>query len=509
MALTYYYDLASVSTFTNNDARDTKTKLNSNFALLNTNVIGIDNRFEFALDALFGNVILDGLAITYGGTGLSFTAGAGSALIGTRIQVSSNTTVTVLGSQSGAKIYLGNDGAFYTAIPAGIDYMEYVTYSSDASNITAIKITARTATLGASPVIEVAGTAKANKDALILRNITNAADMDGTGTALTFQQWYYHATAPAADDSGRIAAITEQDWTDTASTRDSALAFSVSVDGTLVEYMRIKSTGVNIGAGAAGIDYTLTFDGETNDCVITWMEDEDYLKFNDDIMFPDNERVYLGTAADAGIYYDGTNSNFDSDLVAPSDLIIDCGTDKTLVLEETVWKDIQVPAHSVKTGASAPGFDGTAAGDATLLTYAFDGASVEQVYFTIQMPHDWKEGTTIFPHVHFSPTADSGAVEKGVSWKLEYTWANNAATFGASAEIEMTKAFTDAQWDHLIATNDTGISGAGKTISSILVCRLYRDPTDGDDTFENDVLFLGFDIHYEVEKLGSRQQYVS
>jgi len=32
---------------------------------------------------------------------------------------------------------------------------------------------------------------------------------------------------------------------------------------------------VVIGLGAAGVDYTLTFDGETNDGVITWMEDED------------------------------------------------------------------------------------------------------------------------------------------------------------------------------------------------------------------------------------------
>jgi hypothetical protein len=32
---------------------------------------------------------------------------------------------------------------------------------------------------------------------------------------------------------------------------------------------------VTIGAGAAGVDYTLTFDGEDNDGVITWLEDED------------------------------------------------------------------------------------------------------------------------------------------------------------------------------------------------------------------------------------------
>ena len=42
---------------------------------------------------------------------------------------------------------------------------------------------------------------------------------------------------------------------------------------------------VTIGAGAAGVDYKLTFDGETNDGVLTWMEDEDYFRFEDDVVF--------------------------------------------------------------------------------------------------------------------------------------------------------------------------------------------------------------------------------
>lgn len=35
-------------------------------------------------------------------------------------------------------------------------------------------------------------------------------------------------------------------------------------------------SNLTIGIGAAGVDYALTFDGETNDGLITWMEDEDY-----------------------------------------------------------------------------------------------------------------------------------------------------------------------------------------------------------------------------------------
>lgn len=52
-----------------------------------------------------------------------------------------------------------------------------------------------------------------------------------------------------------------------------------------------------IGVGAAGVDYTLTFDGETTDGIITWMEDEDYFKFSDDILMASTERIYFRDTA--------------------------------------------------------------------------------------------------------------------------------------------------------------------------------------------------------------------
>jgi hypothetical protein len=50
---------------------------------------------------------------------------------------------------------------------------------------------------------------------------------------------------------------------------------------------------VFIGNGAAGVDFSLTFDGETNDGVITWMEDEDYFQFDDDIFMYDGSQIFF------------------------------------------------------------------------------------------------------------------------------------------------------------------------------------------------------------------------
>jgi hypothetical protein len=48
-----------------------------------------------------------------------------------------------------------------------------------------------------------------------------------------------------------------------------------------------------IGTGEAATDYRLTFDGETNNGVITWMEDEDYFKYLDDMFMDVAEAIYF------------------------------------------------------------------------------------------------------------------------------------------------------------------------------------------------------------------------
>ena len=57
-------------------------------------------------------------------------------------------------------------------------------------------------------------------------------------------------------------------------------AFTVATDK-----FTVTSAGhVTIGDGTAGVDYTLTFNGETSDGVLTWMEDEDYFQFADAVL---------------------------------------------------------------------------------------------------------------------------------------------------------------------------------------------------------------------------------
>ena len=106
-------------------------------------------------------------------------------------------------------------------------------------------------------------------------------------------------------------------------------AFAVSSghthDGTTAEggpVTKLLGTAITIGDATAGTDITVTFDGESNDGVLAWMEDEDYFKFSDDILLNSTERLNFG---DTGTYiFQSTDGQLD--IVADTELQIAAAT---------------------------------------------------------------------------------------------------------------------------------------------------------------------------------------
>lgn len=167
------------------------------------------------------------------------------------------------------------------------------------------------------------------------------------------------------------------------------------------------------------------------------------------------------------------------------------------------WNDLQVPGFSVRTGASAPGFESGFAGDATLYNYNFNGINTtEIVYFSVQFPHNYIPGSTFYPHVHWSPTTTGTGT---VKWNIECSDADIYGTFAAGLTASGTTTIpSDQQWDHIVTDIPAG-GATGGGISSIGVCRLFRDPTDPADTYDADAALLSIDWHIQVDSLGSRK----
>ena len=92
-------------------------------------------------------------------------------------------------------------------------------------------------------------------------------------------------------------------------------------DGTAAEggpITKLLGTAITIGDATSGTDITVTFDGETNDGVFKWMEDEDYFEFSDDLLVASTEKLQF---RDTAIYI---NSSADGqlDLVADTEIQI-------------------------------------------------------------------------------------------------------------------------------------------------------------------------------------------
>jgi hypothetical protein len=80
-------------------------------------------------------------------------------------------------------------------------------------------------------------------------------------------------------------------------------------DGEGGDITALRGHALTFGLGTAGTDIVLTFDGETNDGVLSWMEDEDHFKFDDDVKIIDDKKIILGTNDDITIKYDETTNN--------------------------------------------------------------------------------------------------------------------------------------------------------------------------------------------------------
>ena len=170
-------------------------------------------------------------------------------------------------------------------------------------------------------------------------NIANGDDMEivhfrglrGTGVADDNMFFRYYMN----DDGGNITEVARMtvNLVDAgAATEDAKIVWSIRSAGsnTLVDALTIASSAsaaqsidfnqdsITFGTGTAATDITLTFDAESADGVITWMEDEDYFKFSDDILMNSTERINF---YDTAIYiYSSADGQLD--LVADTEIQI-------------------------------------------------------------------------------------------------------------------------------------------------------------------------------------------
>lgn len=175
-----------------------------------------------------------------------------------------------------------------------------------------------------------------------------------------------------------------------------------------------------------------------------------------------------------------------------------------LVLPEVdlipAWDDQQINISSVKLpGAGAPSwtlYKGT-------YVLVFSDSADEIIYFTAELAHGYREATNIEFHIHLAyPDNNAGDTQ----WIFTYSWANVGAMFPAETGVSATIASPTTADYHQLAEIENSINGAGKTISSVLLCSLKREGTSEKDTYGSAVYLVALDFHIQINSLGSRTE---
>lgn len=170
------------------------------------------------------------------------------------------------------------------------------------------------------------------------------------------------------------------------------------------------------------------------------------------------------------------------------------------------WDDWTFPA----TGINLPGAASDPDRDTSTALLLFGKSATQTIAEAAQMPHRWKAGTGIRPHLHYKTVSDPAGVG-GHVWTLEYKW-YNAANDTVPADYTTLTAVGTAP-DHVGGLVVPGIlefgaiDGTGKRESSFFEFRLSRTGGDERDTYDDDIALLAFDIHIRVGKHGTLSEY--
>jgi len=185
---------------------------------------------------------------------------------------------------------------------------------------------------------------------------------------------------------------------------------------------------------------------------------------------------------------------------------LDASGTTPITYSDTVWDDLRiVPGAFTFSGSGDPVLRDWTLGGTAFKVYKFE--KDDMVFASCQMPHDYKEGTDLKPHIHWTP-CDRGNEESGalVGWKVDYSIADIGEAFGNAVTLDFSDACTGTDHLHEI-TDSLTITGTGFKISHILMLKIYRTDTGADDTWAGTTTqapaLLEFDIHYEKSTAGS------
>lgn len=135
----------------------------------------------------------------------------------------------------------------------------------------------------------------------------------------------------------------------------------------------------------------------------------------------------------------------------------------------------------------------------------------DYMYFNVQIPHKWKIGSTVFPHIHWIQSQDTIP-----NLLIQYRWQINggAKTTGWTNYKCNVPAYTYLSGNLNQICHDGGIlAPVGSGLSDEIQIRVLRDNANTSTVFASSdpvaatISIISVDVHFEQDKLGSDNEY--
>lgn len=170
-----------------------------------------------------------------------------------------------------------------------------------------------------------------------------------------------------------------------------------------------------------------------------------------------------------------------------------------------LWKDENFDLTNARTTAGAlpdliviPG--------TSIEISVFDGNNTtEGISCSKELNHEYRQGTEIYPHLHWYPTVSGIG---NVKWNFEY-WIrggdgnNTVVISGLISKIE--SVVGKAAWEFITSNFDPVNLGVLGTIGTQVHFRFYRNPADSQDTYGSDAAVSTLGWHFLTDMRGSDQ----
>lgn len=183
--------------------------------------------------------------------------------------------------------------------------------------------------------------------------------------------------------------------------------------------------------------------------------------------------------------------------------------------ESIYWKDAKFPLtgqnFDVSSGRVDYNYYNGAAGFATNARYP-----EEPISMICQLNHDWDEGSEIRPHIHWKQQGATipnfllayKIIDNGTAGVIETDFSNHTLVQLSSHAFTYTSGVLEQ------ISSFPAIDMTGYALSDMIHFVLFRDTANtstlfaGADTTGNIELVTEFDVHFQLDRFGSEQEFV-